>query len=266
MQNNRPAYRLYIDEMGNHHFPKSENDTPNRFLCLAGVIFRNPESEIIANTKKNAIIQKYWPNKPANFKLILHREEILRKSGPFVILTNPEVLNDFNTDLLALLSSTPCLYISTVLDKYAHKLKYKEAFEPYSWCLTVMMQRFTKFLKRYNTLGDIIIEARGKKEDRVTKDIYTQVYEKGCLFYKNSHYQDHLTSKQIKISLKTDNLIGLQFADLAGSAIQNKILYERKFKDNFPGTFNMSVYNCIKEKIFHDKNGDVSGLGENFLP
>jgi len=263
----RPIYRMHIDEMGNHHFPTDKNDELNRFLCLTGIIFKLGDDYNTAAMSKLSLENKYWPTRNPDYPIILHREEIVHKRGYFVVLKDPSTEKAFNTDLLNLLSSMKAIIITVVLDKFKHRLKYRDyAYEPYGWCLNILMQKYTVFLKRINSIGDIIIESRGKKEDQVTKKIHTDIYQNGCIHYKADRYQQCLSSKEIKLSIKKDNVFGLQVADITGAAIQRKMLYEKGYKNSFPGTFNEQMYKAIEHKILHSFTGELNLWGETFLP
>lgn len=192
---------------------------------------------------------------------------MVHKKGYFVILKDSAVEKSFNLDLLSLLASLKTIIVTVVLDKFRHRSIYRDnAYEPYGWCLNVLMQKYTIFLKRINSTGDIMIESRGKKEDQVTKKIHTDIYQNGCIHYPAARYQQYLTSKEIKLSVKKENVFGLQVADITGAAIQRKILYEKGFKNNFPGTFNEQMYKTIENKILHGFNGELNLWGETFLP
>jgi hypothetical protein len=209
---------------------------------------------------------KYWPERNPDHPVILHREEIVHKRGYFRILQNPIIEKAFNEDLLKLLGSMKSIIVTVVLDKFRHKNFYRStAYEPYGWCLNILMQRFIKFLKRINSIGDILIESRGKNEDQITKKTFSNIHQNGCIYYSAATYQQFLSSKEIKLSLKKDNMFGLQVADIIGAAIQRKILYKKGFKMYYPGTFNELLYETIKNKIFHNKR-DISNWGETFLP
>jgi len=54
-----PIYRMHIDEMGNHHYPKDEFDETNRFLCMTGIIFKLGDDYNTAAMYKLSIENKY---------------------------------------------------------------------------------------------------------------------------------------------------------------------------------------------------------------
>lgn len=262
----RPIYRMFIDEMGNHHYPKDEQDELNKFLCLTGIIFKLGEDYNVSARAKLSLEDKFWPLRNPDYPVILHRDEIIRKKGYFSILQDPEKERAFNEELLKIFGSMNSIIITVVLDKFSHRKSYKSiAYEPYSWCLNILMQRFIKFLKRINSTGDVMIETRGKKEDQTTKNAFTNIYLNGCHYHSSTTYQQYLTSKEIKIQLKKDNVFGLQVADIVGSAIQRKILFNKNFKQIYTGTYNEQLYETVQKQIFQNK-GDVLNWGETFLP
>ena len=53
-------------------------------------------------------------------------------------------------------------------------------------------------------------ESRGGKEDRRLKDSFERVYTSGSDFIAPEIFVVHLTSKQLKVKSKSNNIAGLQ--------------------------------------------------------
>ena len=186
-------YRIYIDETGNPDLNSSDN--PNhRFLCLTGVILElnyvmdtvYPEIETLKRTYFRS-----HPDEP----IILHRKEILKAKMPFEALRNLEVRKEFDRELLNLLRKWEFSVISVCIDKKAHREKYEIwRFNPYHYCLMIMLERFVLFLRRKNSCGDVMAESRGGKEDQRLKKSFNQLWVNGTAYINPSVLQSVLTS------------------------------------------------------------------------
>ena len=74
--------------------------------------------------------------------------------------------------------------------------------------------------------GDVIAESRGGKEDRRLKESYARLLEKGSGNADAAQIGGALTSRQLKVKQKSNNLAGLQLADLVAHPSRNEILSE----------------------------------------
>jgi len=162
-------YRIYIDEVGNSDL-ESSDDPNHSFLSLTGVIVnleyvKNVLSPEIENLK-TAFFDAH-PDEP----IILHRKEILNARPPFRILIDSDIRDKFNRQLLALLKTWDFNVISVCIDKKNHKETYTTwRYDPYHYCLAVLVERFVFFLESVNAVGDVMTESRGGKDDKRLKE------------------------------------------------------------------------------------------------
>ena len=70
------------------------------------------------------------------------------------------------------------------------------------------------WLSEHNSHGDVLAELRGGKEDRRLKGSFERVCEKGSDFIKPEQFAARLTNRQLKVKNKSNNIAGLQIADL----------------------------------------------------
>ena len=154
-----PRYRIYIDESGNHD-QNISRDSLHRYLSLTGLMVRESYARKHIHPFVEALKDKHfshWPDQP----VILHRKEIVNKEGPFEILKNPVKEEEFNEDLLKLLTRVKFRVITVVIDKYAHKEKYRVwRAHPYHYCMEVIVEKFAQWLERQDGIGDVVAEAR----------------------------------------------------------------------------------------------------------
>ncbi|MDP8240467.1 MAG: DUF3800 domain-containing protein [Candidatus Hatepunaea meridiana] len=218
-------YRIYIDETGNPDLNSSDN--PNhRFLCLTGVIFELEYVRSVVNPEIESLKIKYFRSHPDE-PVILHRKEILKAQRPFGALRDEKIRRKFDRDLLNALKKWEYSVISICIDKKKHKETYRTwRYDPYHYCLAVMLERFVFFLNRNNYKGDVLAESRGGKEDKRLKDAFIRLWNNGTDYVNPEQFQNALTSKELKIKLKANNITGLQIADLLALPSRNEILNE----------------------------------------
>lgn len=67
-----------------------------------------------------------------------------------------------------------------VIDKQELRRAYgTAAAHPYHLGLGFLLQRFAGYLNHINRVGDILGESRGGREDRLLKESYSRVFERG---------------------------------------------------------------------------------------
>ena len=91
-------------------------------------------------------------------------------------------------------------------------------------------------------------ESRVGKEDRRLKSAYTRLWEQGTDFAGPEQFQKALTSKQLKVKLKTNNISGLQLADLLAHPSRNEILKEQGLLDKNLAPFARQVVAALGKK------------------
>lgn len=280
-------FRLYIDESGDHSYGKKElqaletDDKSNisiadypelekddkRYLGLTGCIIENEIYRQSFHPKLEELKQKHFPHNPDE-PVILHREEIVNKRGPFWRLSNPEQEKAFNEDLLSFLNKMEYKVITVVIDKKAHIERYQKfARHTYHYCLTVLLERYCGFLKFNNARGDVLAESRGGREDQQLKKAYESIYNGGTQFRPPKFFQSVLTSKEIKLKPKSANIAGLQISDLLAHPLKQKILIENnRLPASKEELFMTKVCGVIERKYNrHFYNGRIVGYGKVFI-
>ena len=177
-------YRLYIDESGDHVF--REVSTPShRFLCLLGCWFQNSEY-VGFHTDLEALKAKYLAHHPDE-PVVLHREDMLNARKAFHVFRDLGIRKAWDGDLLQLIARTRFTIVAVVIDKLSLRLKYGDAaVHPYHLGLGFMLQRYAGFLNHTNRTGDVMGEARGGSEDRLLKQSYMHVHDRGARQMKAS--------------------------------------------------------------------------------
>src|SRR5258708_39268825 len=129
-----------------------------------------------------------------------------------------------------------------------------------------MIERYVLWLKDGGTVGDIMAESRGGKEDKRLKDSFERAYTKGSEYMDAETFATHLTSKQLKVKPKSNNIAGLQLADLIAHPSSHVILAHRRHQplpDNFGGGIGKILE---KSKYIRSARGRMDGWGRKWLP
>jgi len=258
-------YRMYIDEVGNSDLGASDN--PNhRYLSLTGVIFELTYVQEIVFLKLENLKQRYFHSHPDD-PVILHRKEIVNKRPPFENLLDPTVEEAFNSNILSLLTNLKYTVISVLIDKLEHKNKYQTwRYDPYHYCLKILVERYVLWLQKQGSSGDVLAESRGGKEDRRLKDSFERVYNTGTEYLKPDIFSTYLTSQQLKVKLKSNNIAGLQIADLIAHPSYRAILAHHN-NEQLPINFGGKIAQILEySKYYRGPSGEIDGYGQKWLP
>lgn len=91
-------------------------------------------------------------------------------------------------------------------------------------------------------------ESRGGKEDMRLKKSFQSLWERGAEYVDPQQFQERLTSKQLKVKTKTNNISGLQLADLLAHPSRNEILSENDLLDRQIAPFAQKVIEILQDK------------------
>ncbi len=250
-----------MDEVGNPDLGNSDN--PNhRFLSLTGVIISLDHVKSALHPEMEALKAKYFASHPDD-PVILHRKELLNAKPPFQSLGDMEVKKAFDRNLLHCLKQWEYTVITVCLDKKKHRETYDTwRYDPYHYCLAILLERFNFWLNRHDTTGDIMAESRGGKEDRRLKDSFHRLWEQGTDFVEPKEFQRSFTSRQLKVKPKTANVSGLQLADIIAHPSRAEILDEEGLLGRPLALFSSKVIMILQQK-YDQKEGTI--FGKKFL-
>lgn len=205
----------------------------------------------------------------ADEPVVFHRKDMVNYRGRFGVLKNPEIESAFNNALLKCFKHWEYSIITVLMDKKEHRDKYQIwKFDPYHYCLAVLMERYLFFLERHNAQGDVLIESRGTNPDMRLKKSFMQLMEVGSEFIKGEKFKQRLTSGEIKVKPKQANIAGLQLADLLAHPCRRDSLRRTGLYDSSgdkPRPFGEQIIEVITEKYERYK-GEIMGSGIKKLP
>jgi len=256
-----PNYRLYIDESGHHKY-NSIDSVPNRYLGLTGIIVRQDIYDRVVVPRIESLRKPFYSD--YDLRPPLHLTDIMSAKNDFSALAEPAVRERFNRDFLSLLGDVDYKIVTVVIDKNRHQDKYVTPAHPYHYSLACMLERYVKFLKQANSKGDVMVEARGKKEDQLIREVYEEFYQKGTYFAKSEDIQARLTSGKIKLKTKSYLIHGLEFADLIALSSKIDVLNAYDIVKNLDANFVAKTIATIQPKYYSGAMG-VKGNGKKFL-
>lgn len=199
--------------------------------------------------------------------MIFHRNEIVRRKGPFRILKDPQKDDLFKDDLLHFLKYQSYHLVAVTIDKERHINKYGcYAFDPYDYCLAMLLERYCGFLNFFNSIGDVLAESRGVREDLHLKKAYRHIHQNGTRHRKDNFFQNVLTSQEIKVKPKAANIVGLQVTDLLVYHARQDMLIDQHIIPEKRSPFAKSICEIINDKYNRQKyDGRIDGYGKKFV-
>lgn len=255
-------FRIFIDECGHADLKSSEH--PNeRYLGLTGVIMRLEYESGEFTNNLNKLKEDIFGTR----NIVLHRKEIVGAVAPFECLRDENIRSRFNTQFLPLLSESTFRVFSVIIDKKEHKQRYAVwRFDPYHYCLTVMLERYVMFLDRIGQSGDVMAESRGKKDNMRLERAYKYIYANGSEHVSVRHFQQHLSSREIKIQPKTANISGLQIADAIANPCYRALICEKTNVAMQADFGKRVVETLLRNKFLKSPYGKIKGWGTKILP
>mgnify|MGYP005849613001 CR=1 FL=1 len=258
-------YRLYVDEVGNSDLGAS-HDPNHRYLSLTGVILELGLVEGVIFPELESLKRRYFASHPDD-PVVFHRKELVNRKHPFESLRDPALEASFNRDLLTLLRRLDYVVVTVVIDKLEHQQRYQVwRHDPYHYGLEVLVERYVLWLKSRGAKGDVMAESRGGREDRRLKDSFERVVEDGSGFIRPEVFVAHLTSRQLKVKPKANNIAGLQLADLLAHP-SFKATLARRHRQPLPENFGGEIARVLEEEKYNrSPEGRVDGWGRKWLP
>lgn len=278
---NRPTYKhywndsidyiLFIDESGDPSLKyvqkcikNNKSISDNKFFTITGCLMKR---EDFLTAKKNILNLKYkhWNNGLAMYKkynalkrVCFHSHEIRGRKPPFD--NNTIKYDEFVIDLSEYMKNIPIDIFSYTIDKEKHCLRYTEPYHPYSLGLEFILERLVKYSLKPNESAIIVIEGRGKKEDKELLNHIKDIMDKGTRYVGENYFNVikgvYFNPKWSKEDDDKKTYFGLEIADLICYPIH------KYCKSNF--TNKDKAFLSIEDKIYGYP--DYKGKGIKVFP
>lgn len=226
-QSDTTTYYLYLDECGDQNLASFDSGFPIFTLCGILVSEKNlPQFE----REINAIKRDFWNDE----SIIFHSREIRKHQKRFVNLNDNSIKERFyNSINKLLLQNGIYVIVCCAVPKYPCIEKHGKDIDIYGIALSYVLQRSIFYLDEVESTGKlrIVVEKRGKREDRNLRDYYNRMLEKGVKYCSEERMKRHI--HDFNFSAKSENINGLQIADLIAYPISRYVLYPDKYNPAF---------------------------------
>ena len=111
--------------------------------------------------------------------------------------------------------------------------RFGKGIDIYGIALSYVLQRSVFYLDEVDPSGTlrIVVEKRGKREDRNLRDYYNRLLETGVKYCPKDRMKSHI--HDFNFAAKSENINGLQIADLIAYPISRYVLFPDKSNPAF---------------------------------
>jgi hypothetical protein len=129
------------------------------------------------------------------------------------------------------------------------------------------LERYALFLKGENAVGDVMAESREKKDNKRLAKAYRYIYKNGTDNIPAQLIQQRLSSVEIKIKRKSENIAGLQMADMLANPSCRDLICTHT-STPMTAEFGKRVVEILYKAKYRRNpyNGTVAGWGTKWLP
>ena len=238
-------FTFYLDECGDQGLAKVDPGFPVFVLC--GVLFDNVDYNAFCELV-DALKNEFF----GRSNVILHSRDIRKCEKEFCILLNGDVKSAFYKQINDIISESQYTIITAAIDKNAYCSKYTSAGpDPYDIALSFVVERMVFLLEGLKLKSRevlIVIEKRGKKEDRMLAQHFETIRNKGTYYVSKARMAGCNIS--IEFRDKKQNIAGLQLADLIAYPVARRVM--DRCAEN-------ASFEIFQNKIYQ-KNGKLYGL------
>lgn len=240
---------IFLDESGDHNLSIIDPEYP--LFVLGGIIVEKDYAEGELSDALNNFKMSLF----GRDDIILHTADITRNRNGFERMKEREFRERFYFELNKLMRRLNYVVVACVIKKESHLSRYGvAALDPYVMSLDILVERFCMEIGNINNGGVIVAEKRDPILDRELELSWLNLKIKGTRYMRASQIEKRVVA--LNLRNKTDNLAGLQLADLVVTPIGRYILGKR-IKDDF---------GIIESKFRRDRRGNYEGHGLVVLP
>ncbi len=240
---------LFLDESGDHNLSVIDSQYP--LFVLGGVIMDQAYAEGELSRQLDALKRSLF----GRTDIILHTADIARNKNGFERLKEPAFRERFYDEVNAFVRQLEFQVIACAVRKDQHLRRYGvAALDPYMLSLDVLVERFCFEVGAVSGGGIIVAERRDPTLDRQLDLAWLNLKIQGTRHVRARVIEERLVG--LNIRSKSDNIAGLQLADLIVSPIGRHVLGKSAKND----------WEIIKNKFRRGTDGRIEGFGLVVLP
>jgi hypothetical protein len=208
----------FFDECGDHSLEKIDADFP--LFVLSTIIVERSAYVKVVVPELTRLKLRFWPHEGVN----LHSRDIRKEHGDFSFMRVPDQRKAMLAALSEMMGALPFTLFITAIRKTKHKERYgPNATNPYDLALTYTFERVLHFLEGVGeTSLPVTAEARGKNEDNELAAAFLRIVTEGTRFHSVEQFR--ALNCPLTFRRKSDNIAGMQIADLCAHPAARKLL------------------------------------------
>lgn len=242
---------LYLDESGDHDLRRIDPSYP--VFVLGGVIVDDVYDRVIETELNN--LKNSWFG---TTNVILHTADIVRNKSVFGCFKDAVLRTRFFRELNELIADLDIEILACAIQKTMHRDQYgPQAWDPYMYALTVLVERFCLELGDVHGGGRIVAERRSKQLDRGFMHVWNNLQSRGTTYVTPGTIMHRISS--CVLEHKSNNVAALQLADLVVSPIGRHLIKKAN-------TGILDFYPTIYDKLIKDEDGNALGRGLVMIP
>lgn len=240
---------LFLDESGDHNLRVIDPQYP--LFVLGGVIIDQYYAEHELNQRMSAFKLDLFGRED----IILHTADITRNKNGFERLKDAGFRAEFYARLNALMNELEYQVMACAVHKDQHLVRYGvAALDPYMLSLDILVERFCLYVGDKEGGGLIVAERRDPTLDHELELAWLNLKIQGTRYMKAKQIEYRMAG--LSLRRKSDNLAGLQLADLVLTPIGRNLLGKPMKED----------YRIIESKFRRSPSGLIDGFGLVVLP
>lgn len=240
-------YIVYLDESGDHSLDVIDCQYP--IFVLSACVFRKTDYSAVVVPSFLDLKFRFF----GHDMVVLHSRDIRKAQGPFSILQNAQVREDFLHTIDATVAAAPFTLVTAIIDKRRLTRHSDRPGNPYDIALTFCMEQVFSHLQgsqQHQATTTMVVECRGKKEDADLE-----------LSFRRTAQGNNIHSLPLPLEIvfadKKTNSTGLQLADLMSYPIGRQHLNPAQTHH---------AYDVVKSKFLCSPSGSIEGWGRKVLP
>ncbi len=239
---------LFLDESGDHNLSLIDPQYP--LFVLGGVIVEQSYAEGELTDRLNQLKRDLF----GRTDIVLHTADIVRNRNGFERLKEPAFRERFYREVNAMMAALSYTVVACAIRKDEHLARYGlAALDPYMLSLDILVERFCFDIGRDGS-GVIVAEKRDPTLDRELDLAWLNLKIQGTRFVQAKDIESRIFG--LNLRAKTDNIAGLQLADLVVSPIGRHVMGKAEKED----------FRVVRQKLRKNNAGEYLGFGLVVLP
>src|SRR5712692_291096 len=239
---------MFLDESGDHNLAVIDQQYP--LFVLGGIIV----DKAYAEGEMTDELDRFKLEVLGRKDLILHTADITRNRNGFERMQESSFRQRFYEKLNALMQRLDYSVVACAIRKDEHLSRYGvAALDPYMLSLDILVERFCFEIGRDGS-GVIVAEKRDPTLDRELDLAWLNLKIQGTRFVQAKDIESRIFG--LNLRAKTDNIAGLQLADLVVSPIGRHVMGKAEKED----------FRVVRQKLRKNSAGEYFGFGLVVLP